>query len=270
MTAASGAVPEAAEAFTAFCATLTHACRSKDGSRFESSPDLWLLDETRVHENPWPRPFLFRKSLYALGERVGPFVGRVRSLLDEPDEEHVLNFFCPDPEGVGREAEAHGYELSWIFDLFAKELRPGSASPELPPGFVLVHVDSPALVDAINARGPEYPSSRATLGDPAFHEIAILEGGSPVAKGAIVCGPPGFVQLLDMVTFPTHRRRGLGRRVAEALHREAARRGARWSVLNASRMAADTGFYPRLGYESALRCARLVRSAATTSGSNHE
>ncbi len=250
-------------AFTAFCATLTYACRARDGSRFVSSPDLWLLDEALVQENPWPRRFAFRKSLYALGAELGPFAERIRALLDDPDEEHVLNFFCPDPEAAAREAERHGYALSWSFDLFAKELRPAAASIELPPGYRLARVGSAALVDAINALRPEYPSSRETLDDTQIHEVAILEGSAPVAKGAIVCCQPGFVHLMDMVTTPSHRRRGFGRRVADALHEEAAHRGARWSVLNASRMAAEIGFYPSLGYESALRCARLVRAGAS-------
>ncbi len=255
--------PDPVAAFTAFCSTLTYACRVKDGSRFESSPDLWLLDEAIVHENPWPRRFSFRKSFYALGEEVGAFTGRVRALLDDPEEEHVLNFFCPDPEAAAREAEQHGYALSWIFDLFAKEIRPAAASLEVPPGLRLARVGSPALVDAINALGPEYPASRETLEDPEIHEVAILEGSMPVAKGAIVCCQPGFVHVMDMETIPSYRRRGLGRRIADALHEEAAHRGARWSVLNASRVAVEIGFYPRLGYESVLRCARLIRAGAS-------
>ena len=73
---------------------------------------------------------------------------------------------------------------------------------------------------------------------------------------------PGVVHVLGMFTLPERRRRGLARVIIEALHREARARGATWSVLNASLEAARAEVYPRLGYETLLRGARLIPERA--------
>ena len=250
-------VPDAAAAVEAFFETVAHRCRIVDGSRARRSPGLWLLDEAAPVRNPWPREFSFRKSFYGLGDTHDDLAERVAAWLDEPGEEHVVNCFGDEPEAAAE--RWNGYALTWAFDLFARPVETTAPPPPLPPGFRVRAVDSPRLVAAVNAQQPAYPSSLATLEDPDVHEVVILEGDRPAAKGEII-HRGDFVHVYGMWTSEDTRQRGLGRRVMDDLLREAGRRGARWAVLNASLEATRFDFYPHLGFASATRCARLMRA----------
>lgn len=256
-------LPQPNEAIRAFFETVAHRCNVVDGSAAKRSPGLWLLDEAITHRNPFPRTFAFRKSFYALDEEgtgSRDVCKRVRKWLDAPNEEHVLNLFCQAPEAEAERFAEQGYQLSWSYDLFGR----GTDSIDLPPlspDLELRRVDSEALVDAINARHPEYVASAATLGDHRIHGVAVLQGPEPLAKGEIVLHE-GFAHVMGMVTVPEQRRRGLGRRVLSALLDEARRRGAEWAVLNASLEATRLDFYPQLGFQAVSRCARLVRAGS--------
>jgi len=249
-------LPEAAAAVEAFCETVARRCQLVDGSRFRRSSGLWLLDEAIEISNPWPRAFCFHKSFYALAGGAD-LPGRIAAWLDAPGEEHVVNLFCDAPEARAEAWAAHGYALSWPFDLFARRVSPAGDAPPLPEGFQVRWVDGEALVAAVNAQQPDVPSSPATLAADDARELVVLAGDTPVAKGEIL-RRGDFVHVLGMWTAPGERRRGVGRRVMHELLAEAGRLGATWAVLNASLEAVRFDFYPRLGFRPAIRCARLI------------
>jgi GNAT superfamily N-acetyltransferase len=265
MSAGGRALPDPAEAVHAFFDTLAHRCALVDGSSSRRGPGLWLLDEKTTHQNPFPRTFPFRKSFFALKDDPEALCASVGTWLDTPEEGHVLNLFCSDPEREAVRYAAWGYELSWTFDLFARSVDGPAVAEHLPSELETVPVDS-ALVEAINAGDPEYPSSALTLPDERIHEIALLHEGMPVAKGEIIWHAPDFVHVMGMVTRPAFRRRGLGRHIMDALLSEARAGGARWAVLNASLEATRFDFYPRLGFEPVARCARLVPGPGPSAG----
>ena len=252
-------LPDAEAAVDAFFETVAHRCARVDGSAADRIAGLRVLDEAVTHQNPFPRAFSFRKSFYALKEEGEPcaLLDSLRARLDEPNEGHVLNLFCEEPEAEAIRYEPLGYQLSWAWDLYARSVE-AATEAAAPDGLEIVRVESASLVSAINENDPEYPSSTATLGDERIVEIALLEDRRPVAKGEIVFHDGNFVHVMGMVTIPSHRRRGLGRVVMDTLLARAHARGVRFAVLNASLEASRVDLYPKLGFSSVIRCARLT------------
>ena len=227
-------------------------------TRLERSGSCWLGVENHELVNPFPRQFRHTRSVYAMRGDPRKIVGEVETLLDSPGEEHVLHVFGRDADVIAAEFAPHGYALTWSYSLFGFELGPDRPGPEPGPGLELRAVNSLDEIRAINETDPPYPSHAELFGDPHVYEAMVFEDGRPIAKGHIVTSVPGVVHVLGMFTLPERRRRGLARVIIEALHREARARGASWSVLNASLEAARADVYPRLGYETLLRAARLI------------
>ena len=251
--------PTPRQAVETFFVTLGARCARVDGSRFVRDGSIRVLEEAVTHTNPFPRQFPFRRSFYALDtDAPQDTLAGIRSALDAPDEGFVLNLFSDDPEEAARRFAPHGLVLSWSYDLFARACDAEAVGEGVPDGVSACVVEDESLVERINEWDPAYPSSTANLSEDDCYEIALLEDDRPVAKGEILFDGEGGAHVMQMETRPSHRQQGLGRAVMEALLREAARRGARFAVLNASLEAARANFYPRLGFGVVTRCARLV------------
>ncbi len=81
----------------------------------------------------------------------------------------------------------------------------------------------------------------------ACHAL-IAEAGSPVAAGRFFARPDGAAQIGRMAVLATHRGRGYGRALLDALVAEAQRRGYRRVVLHAQTHA--RGFYEGAGFDA--------------------
>ncbi|MFH8572188.1 GNAT family N-acetyltransferase [Streptomyces sp. NPDC017993] len=93
----------------------------------------------------------------------------------------------------------------------------------------------------------EYPAAEFTPPRGAF--LLLLEDGSPVAGGAYRRYDARTAELKRIWTHSAHRRRGLARRVLEALEQDAAQRGYRRLYLTTGpRQPEAKGLYLAAGY----------------------
>lgn len=81
----------------------------------------------------------------------------------------------------------------------------------------------------------------------AVHCVA-YDGGEPVGAGRLLL-MDGYAKIGRMAVLPSHRGRGLGRAVLDALEAEGAMRGVSHITLSAQLTA--RGFYERAGYAAA-------------------
>lgn len=133
------------------------------------------------------------------------------------------------------EYDGHGFE-------------PASAGD---PRFVDLVMEVFAMPELV--REPLLASSHV-LDHDAVHLLAV-EGGRPVAAGSGI-DSDGSWGLYNIATLPTHRGRGIGLQLVQALLSEGARRGHRDAVLHASPMGLSV--YRRAGFEPVVELTQYV------------
>jgi GNAT superfamily N-acetyltransferase len=86
------------------------------------------------------------------------------------------------------------------------------------------------------------------LADPRMAHYAIVRDGQLLARGRSFQVDAGHSYICRVYTAEAHRGRGLGRALMARLLADDRAKGARWSVLTASRMGAP--LYRSLGYQA--------------------
>lgn len=155
---------------------------------------------------------------------------------------HVLHTW--DADSVGRLAGQLTTPGSWIKVAGDR----AGLRAALPPGWRLdipgYLMTAPFTADPVDPVPPPYRVEVGADGGAVVATVRDAHGG-PAASGRL--GAAGEYGVIDQVlTDPTHRRRGLGSVVMAALRRHAVRRGGRTGVL----VATDDGraLYERLGW----------------------
>lgn len=106
------------------------------------------------------------------------------------------------------------------------------------------------------------PSTAEALGSlpPAPLEVAVADADQRIVGGLVGSTHAGVLEIHVVWVAPSHRAKGLGRRILQAAEQEARRRGCVCAVVSSYTVQAP-GFYEEFGYRSfgEVRYANLCR-----------
>ncbi|NTU79101.1 MAG: GNAT family N-acetyltransferase [Chloroflexales bacterium] len=230
---------DAATAWALFIAGFTDtAFARRAATRFRAGPlEAVHFAEGEVAGTPFAEFFAYGSN---------PAAALAAVAASRPPQRHYLTVL-EDRPGLRETIERGGFRLDDTEALMALDL---AAAPLPLPEWEVSVLRSVEAAEWHNANDPQGIrwALPANLADPRMAHYAIVRDGRLLARGRNFHLDAGHSYVSRVYTAEAHRGRGLARALMTRLLADDRARGARWSVLTASRMGEP--LYARLGYRA--------------------
>jgi GNAT superfamily N-acetyltransferase len=213
---------------------------------------------SQQNSQPWPRKFDYRLEFFAMDVSPGAVNDSIQAYLKKDPQEYVLTVFSQNLTSLIPTYKSLGYQHAWTNMIMEHKLATHPISMNQDPDIMIYAVQNSADVSAINAMGPDYPTSIQGLNDNHIFNFYAKYKNEIGAKAQGIIFDSKYIYLADMFTHPQFRRKGLSAALLQKLHQVAQENGCSHAILVPSKMTREIELYQKFLYTEVVSMALLV------------
>jgi len=222
-----------------------------------------LQNITGIHfpyknQQPWPRNFFYNLEFYAYDLPPLQVKEQIQDYLKIQPEEYILNIFSSNLTAVLAAYRNLGFLHAWTNIIMEYKLSTGQKHRPFPEGLEINRINSIEEISAVNAIGPDFPTSTLSLHGEHIHNYMASFENEICAKSQIVTNHPKFAYIADMFTHPNFRRKRISASLLHTMHKKAREENIAYTLLTPSKMTRDIELYQRYGYQEVQSMARII------------
>lgn len=232
--------------------------------KIETNASIIQLDQvtgllySQKNQQPWPRKFDYHLEFFAMDVSPGAVDESINKYLVDNPQEYVLTVFSQNLNALIPTYKSLGYQHAWSNTIMEHKLSMHPISLNFGNDIELFSVQSNADVSAINAMGPDFPTSIHGLNDKHIFNFFATYKNEIGAKAQGVIYDSKYIYLADMFTHPQFRRKGLSAALLQKLHQIGQLNGCSHAILVPSRMTKEIELYQKFSYHEVETMALLV------------
>ena len=232
--------------------------------KVETNASIIQLDQvtgiqySQKNQQPWPRQFDYRLEFFAMDVSPGAVDKSINKYLIDNPQEYVLTVFSQNLNALIPTYKSLGYQHAWSNTIMEHKLSMHPLSLNFDTDIELFSVQNNADVSAINAMGPDFPTSIHGLNDKHIFNFYATYKNEIGAKAQGVIYDSKYIYLADMFTHPQFRRKGLSAALLQKLHQIGQENGCSHAILVPSKMTKEIELYQKFLYREVVSMALLV------------
>lgn len=244
--------------FQAYLQSVTYKHQVESNAKIIKLKNITGIQFPYKNQQPWPRKFSYSLEFYVFDVPPAQVKEQIHNYLKIHPEEYILKIFSSNLPAVIAAYRNLGYQHAWTNVIMEYKLSTGKKHRPFPEGLEISRINSIEEISAVNAIGPDFPTSTLTLHGEHIHNYMAAFEQEICAKSQIITINPRFAYIADMFTHPNFRRKRISASLIHTMHKKAREQEKVYSLLVPSKMTRDIELYQRYGYQEVQSMARLV------------